>query len=97
MNKSHHRISFIDLSESLDSELKLIADLIQATEHKQLIFNDSINTIGEKIIDYLEKRNILEHVFLKRSLKIQLMDQTTTTAEIWKIKKLKKNQVSKSD
>ena len=97
MNNTPLRISFLDLSERLDSELRLIADLTQATEHKELIFNDSLKTIGEKIIDYLEKRNILEHVYLKRSLRIHLMEQTTTTAEIWRIKKIKNNHVNKSD
>jgi len=82
-------LEFCDLSHSLDSKLRLMADLTQASDSDRIIFDDSLAAIGDELIEYLDKRILLEHVFFGRSIKRVQLESQKMKAEIWRLQKIK--------
>jgi len=82
-------LEFCDLSYDLDSRLRFLADLTQATDPQKIIFDDCLSECGHNIIEYLGRRTLLEHVFFGRSLRSVQLDDEQIKAELWRLYKIK--------
>jgi len=78
-------IEFCDLSSGLDQELTLIASLLRAARENG---NVPLPDLGDCLVNYLDRRRILESVFFNRYLGPVNLEPLKLSAELSRIKKI---------
>ncbi len=85
--RAHRDLMFVDLSTDLDHGLSFVVSLLENCDNEARI---NLSGLAHYLIQYLGNRAALESAFFKRTLGIQMMDESKLRAELSRIKKLLK-------
>jgi hypothetical protein len=78
--------TFIDLSVTTDSRLQVLGNLLECIGDKELLDESTLRGAGTEIREYLERKRILEYVFLGRTLTNSVLSDIDLNAELKRIK-----------
>lgn len=83
-------LQFVDLSSRDDSDLRLLGNILRACSNDPLD-GESLQTVGFKIIEYLDRKIIKDHYFWGRPLTYYSGSEKDLRIELYAIKELMKD------
>lgn len=80
-------VGFLDESAQLDGKLAVIADLCFCCREDATLLDGSLNRIGEAILDYLQRRAVLEQHCFGRATGYPPVSELTRRQELARLKR----------
>lgn len=86
LNLGHSLPMYMDLSLGEDHKLRLLADLLSGLGDHSVIAPDQMRHLGMFLNSYLDRKEIREHVFLKKPLGQMTLSDVDVNFEIKRLR-----------
>ncbi len=81
---------FLDISSKDDSDLRLLGPALRACDY-ELFDQESLQTAGNKILEYLDRKIVKDHFFWARSLTSYSASDQQLKIDLFTVEKLVKD------